>query len=117
MDILNISNGYSEIKKAYIERNIDKETYINNAEIIKQYLEIIQNYLEDFKNDGLELQAKIRIKIKKEKPMSSSVISYLINRHIYTPQQSEIAGEKKTIEAEVEELSKEYAEKIKNIVK
>lgn len=99
-DIEGITNGYVELKNAFIQRNIDQQTYIINAETVAENLLIINVFSDELEKNTLQILAKIRIYLRKDKLFASLLIEFFTRKKV-----SEI--KKREMKEEIEKLKKE----------
>lgn len=97
-DMKTVSTAYSEIKDAYISKNIEIEQYKTNAKLAADTLDIIKEYLENkILKEMIEVLAYIKIMMRHSKPKRSKLILSRIKMPNVTDEE---------IEKEVEKINK-----------
>jgi len=105
-DIENLQGGYEDIKNAYIQKNINIKHYIINGEGIIKQLEFIEKGYDDLLEKIINLLARIRIQIERDKPLTSALQESLIFTSGKDITKKEFEKEKDKLEKELKESSK-----------
>lgn len=116
-DIRTVNTGYAELKAALIQKNIDQQTYRLNCNNIANNLKHLRAFLGDFQQKTNWLQARIRIQIKKDKPLGIRFQQLLVWSAGPKIDEEQIEEELKTLLQEKEQTrteSKREIEQIKN---
>jgi len=77
-DIQTATCGYQEIKNAFIQKNINKSGYVINAQLLADNLKFIEAFLVKLQKDTVLLIAKVRIRIKMDKPLGTKLQFFFV---------------------------------------
>lgn len=104
-DIESLHDGYEDIKNAYIQKNINVESYVTNGKEITKQLELLELGYEDLLEKIINLLTRIRIQIERDKPLTSVLLEHLIFTSGKNITITEFKKEKIKLEKELEESS------------
>ena len=100
-DIKTVTAGYQEIKKAFIQKNINKNDYLVNSQILAKNLKLIEIFLINLQKKTIKMLARARIKIRHDKPLGTKLQSlFILSSKI----------EKQELKNEIIKLNKEIEE-------
>lgn len=116
-DVESLSKGYNEIKNAYIEKLISVEHYVINSSIVSKELEMLEAFQEDLFEELLNLVTKIRLLIKKDKPLILKIQEFIKYNSSEKITLKEFKSEKVKVERELKQVSMESKEEIKKLLK
>jgi len=77
-DIQTATCRYQEIKNAFIQKNINKSGYVINAQLLADNLKFIEAFLVKLQKDTVLLIAKVRIRIKMDKPLGTKLQFFFV---------------------------------------
>ncbi|MBU4397066.1 hypothetical protein KKC08_02795 [Patescibacteria group bacterium] len=100
-DIATATLGYTDIKNALIQKNLEKPDYIINAELMAKNLKHIEVFLAELQNETIDLLAKIRIQIAYDKPLGTKLQSFFIRSSSKKIKKKEIEKEKSKLLNEI----------------
>lgn len=115
-DIQTATYGYQEIKNAFIQKNINKNDYMINAQLLADNLKFIEAFLVKLQKDTVLLMAKVRIRIKMDKPLGTELQFFFVRsskindvqlRKEITNLNKEIESTKTASQEEIERVLKE----------
>lgn len=105
-DIRMLQGAYKTIEQAFIAKNIDHKTYLQNVKDIVINLNILKLYLEkDVQKDLVGIIAKVRLLMKKDQTLGMKIKRLLVGSSKLT---------KEEIEEEIRAVEKEVANSKKN---
>ncbi|MCX6765763.1 MAG: hypothetical protein NT136_02280 [Candidatus Moranbacteria bacterium] len=107
---------YSEIKKAFIQKHIDFETYKINIEILIKKVAELKVFLEDLESENKKIVVKTRI-LMKEKPIFTKIVHLIAAAKYPHNLTNEISIEMKKLEEEINETRKKSKARIDEIVR
>lgn len=114
-DLETLSSEYQEIKLAFIEKNIDANQYVLNAKEVAKQLKILEAFLSGLQNDTVNLMARIRVKIRKDRPLGTKLqFLFIKTSRIH---EKEIKKEILEINKELEETKTSSQKEIEKILK
>jgi hypothetical protein len=116
-DLENLQKGYNDLKNAYIQKQITVEHYVENAKLVAVHMEVIEVFLEELVEQLQELLARVRIQIRKDKPITSSMLEKLIYTSGKDITIKELKEEKLQLQEELDISSKSSRKEIARIVK
>lgn len=116
-DMKNLQNGFSDLKNAYIPKHITVSHYISNAKLISEHLSTLQDYSSYLLDEIEQLLAKVRVQIKKDKPLPSKIIGLFIHPSSNSVTLNELNSEIKNMRQEVEESIKNSSIRLKTLRK
>jgi hypothetical protein len=102
-DMDSLADGYADIKNAYIQHHIQKQDYLINAQISAELLTALEAFLGDMENRTVQLMAKVRLMLKKDVPLGTTIARWFIHT-------SGSSLKKVDIDKEAEKLLKEIKE-------
>ncbi len=126
-DIDSLADGYTDIKNAYIQRHIEKQDYLANAQISAEHLTALEAFLGDIEDRVVQLMAKVRLMLKKDVPLGTIIARWFIHTSGSSLKKADIDKEagkllkeiedtKTQSQKEIEEVLKKYRGKSKNKV-
>lgn len=116
-DIRSASSGYSDIKNALIQKNINKQGYIVNAKLMSNNLRQIEIFLTEFENITVDLLAKVRIQVRYDRPLGTKMQHFFIRPSSKKIKKQEIEKEKERLLREIEETKTQSQKQIEKILK
>jgi len=114
--IVSTNRFYSDIKIAFIEKNIDFNTYKKNIFSLKSKLSELKKFLVGLEQESKELGAMTRL-LMREKPLLTKLTYLFIRKRISEKIKKEIPKEVEKLEDEIKNTKKESEEKILAILK
>jgi len=113
-DTLDASNrSYTEVRTAYIEKNIELETYIENVKGEKERCKQIKGFLLQTQIDTVHMFSIARV-LSKYPPMLSKLIAFVSKTNYPANFESIVTQECDKLNSEIEKNSRESAKKIKS---
>ena len=106
---------YSDIKGAFIQRNIDFETYKANVLILMGKLEELKSFLLSLQEEDKKICAIARI-LMKDRPLIIRLINLLVKNKITHDMETGIPDEIKKLEKEIAITQEKSKEKINQIL-
>ena len=116
-DIDSLTDGYQDIKNAYIQHNIQKQNYLINAQIYSEQLIAIEAFLTDMQNRTIQLMAKVRLMANKDLPLGTRIGRLFIKTSGLSIKKKDITNEEKKIHKEIESTKRKSRKEIENVVK
>lgn len=116
-DIESLAVGYNELKDAYIHKYIKVDHYILNAKNTADQIELLEIFSEDLLEDLTKLLTKIKILLKKDKPILTKIQEKLNKTSGDKITVNEFKKEKSKLEKELEESSRKSTEEIEKLLK
>lgn len=116
-DMTTATLGYTDIKNALIQKNIEKQDYIINAESMATNLKQIEIFLTELQNETVELLAKVRVQMVYDKPLGTKLQSLLIRSSSKKIKKEEIKKEKEKLLKEIEETKTQSQKQIEEVIK
>ena len=113
--IASFNRFYSDIKTAFIGKNINFDTYQLNVATLKDKAEELSEFLVGLESECKELVAITRLLIK-EKPFFAKITHFFLAKRILESIKKGIPNEIKKLEQEMEMAQKESKEKIASIL-
>lgn len=110
IDIENINVGYTDIKNALIQQNIDDATYLENSKMFSTFLTKLKGHLNEISDSNKYLYSKVRILSKKDLPLSTKISRWFIRSSSPKIKKSEIDEEQKKLEDEINNTEKRIKE-------
>lgn len=115
-DIDNITNGYTDIKNALIQKNIDQKDYIENAKFISDFLTKLEKYLKSVDEQTIELLVKVRLMSKKDIPLGTKISRLFIRQSGSKLKKSGIDLERQKLLNEIEIIGNQSRKEIDDIL-
>jgi hypothetical protein len=115
-DFSRFNNLINNLQSALLSRNIDDATYCHNITKCANNLALIIAFLNETINDSIELLAKIRIEIRRSKPLFDKVIKKLLVTKYSKNIEIKALEEKDIIDMEIAKVAQESQQKINNII-
>ena len=112
-----LSEGYADIKNAFIQHNIQKEDYLINAQISAELLTALEAFLGDIENQTVRLMAKVRLMLKKDIPLGTRLLRVFVPTSGFKIKKQEIDVEAKKLLKEIEETKTRSQKEIEEILK
>ena len=106
---------YSEIKSAFVQKNIDFETYKINVGILVSKLLELEAFLLDLERENKVIVARARI-LMKDKPLFTSLIHIFSKKRYPNDIENKTLQEIKEIDKEIEQVRMASQTKIDNIL-
>lgn len=116
-DIDSLTNGYAEIKNAYIQHNIQKPDYLINAQISAELLTTLEVFLKDMEEYSVQLIAKVRLMSKRDVPLGTRIARLFIHTSGSKLKKNEIESEVKKLRKEIEETKAKSQKEIEEAIK
>ena len=116
-DMTTATLGYTDIKNALIQKNIEKPDYIINAELMAINLKQIEIFLSELQNETVELLAKVRVQMVYDKPLGTKLQSFFIRSSSKKIKKEEIKKEKEKLLKEIEETKTKSQKQIDEVLK
>lgn len=116
-DIDGFTDGYADIKNAYIQHNIDKQDYLINAQISAEILTTLEVFQKDMVEHTVRLMAKVRLMSKKDVPLGTRIMRWFIHTSGSSLKKNEIEKEAKKLYEEIEETKTKSQKEIEEILK
>jgi hypothetical protein len=116
-DIDSLADGYSDIKNAYIQHNIQKQDYLINARISAELLVTLEVFLMDMEESTVQLMAKVRLMSKRDVPLGTRIARLFIHTSGSKLKKSEIESESKKLRKEIEETKVQSQKEIEEAIK
>lgn len=116
-DLESLTDGYSDIKNAYIQHNIQKQDYLINAQISAEMLITLEIFLKDMEKHTIQLMAKVRLMSKRDAPLGTRIARLFIHTSGSKLKKNEIENEVKILRKEIEEIKRSSKMEIDNALK
>lgn len=116
-DIDSLTNGYADIKNAYIQHNIQKPDYLINAQISAELLTTLEVFLKDMEECTVQLMAKVRLMSKRDVPLGTRIARLFIHTSGSKLKKNEIENEAKKLHKEIEETKIKSQKEIEEAIK
>jgi len=116
-DIDSLTDGYLDIKNAYIQHHIQKQDYLINAQIYFEQLIAIEAFLTDMQNRTIQLMAKVRLMANKDIPLGTKIGRWFIKTSGSSIKKEDISKEAKKLFKEIESTKTKSQKDIEEIVK
>ena len=116
-DINNITGGYIDLKNALIDRKINTEHYIANADLINKNLTLIEAFLKAHLDETIKLTAKLRLAQERDKPLASRLLEKIIGVKKKEFTKKELSEEEKQIRKEIAKVTEEGNKRISGTLK
>ncbi len=94
-DIDNITNGYTDIKNALLQKNISHEDYLVNVKFTADFLTKLGKYLKSIYDQTIGLLVKVRLMPKKDLPLEKKFLRWFIRKSGSNLSKSELDEETK----------------------
>ena len=114
-DVRTINKAHDELKAAFVSKNVDARTYLENRKPFVEHLEVLELYLDDVFSIIIELLAKDRILIRSGIPVGVR-FQKLFDKPKERYSKKRLKIEVKKIESELEQVGRESGEKIREIL-
>lgn len=114
-DIETVSSGYQDIKNALIQGNITLQDYRINVVALSENLESLNKFLQNLQEETVILLARVRLRIKQDKPIGSKIIHFFIPAAKKRLRNEEIRKEAARLRLEIEESANKSQKKLKKI--
>jgi len=115
-DIDSLSEGYKDIKNAYIQHNIQKQDYLVNAHIQADLLTTLEVFLKDMNNRTITMMAKVRLMLDRDVPLRTKLSRWFIHTSGSKITKKEIKKESKRIRKEIENTKSKSLKEIKKAI-
>lgn len=116
-DIDSLSDGYADIKNAYIQHHIQKQDYLVNAQISAELLTALEVFLKDMEERTVQLMAKVRIMSQRDVPLGTKIARWFIHTSGSKLKDKEIKAEAKKLRVEIEETKAKSKKEIDEAIK
>jgi len=111
-----VNRFYSDIKDAFLQKNIDFGTYKVNIQILIEKLKELKSFLLELEKENKQIAAKTRILIK-DKPILTRLVCFISKKRFTDEMKREIPKELKKLETEIEINKEKSKTKIKEVLK
>lgn len=116
-DIDSLTEGYADIKNAYIQHHIQKSDYLVNAHISAELLTALEVFLKEMENRTIQLMAKIRLMSKRDVPLGTKIARWFIHTSGSKLSEKEIKEEAKKLLKEIEDTKNISQKEIDEAIK
>jgi hypothetical protein len=115
-DIDAFNEGYRDMKNAFIQKNISREEYQHNANILEKSMRLHILFEEKLQEETINLMARVRARRKKDRPLGSTIMGCFFKQSKTSLKPEEIDTEFKIIKADIEKSQKESQKEIDKIL-
>lgn len=116
-DIDSLTDGYADIKNAYIQHHIQKQDYLVNAQISAEHLTALEAFLGDMEDRTVQLMAKVRLMSKKDVPLGTKLARLFIHTSGADLSKQEVSKEATKLHKEIEETKTQSQKEIEEVIK
>lgn len=116
-DMQTATQGYLDIKDALIQQNINKKDYVINASLMADQLFLIEVFLKELQNETVELQARVRVQMRGDKPLGTRIQQFFIHSVGPKIKQDELDEEIKKLKSELKETGEKSRKEIDDVLK
>jgi len=116
-DMDSLADGYADIKNAYIQHHIQKQDYLINAQISAELLTALEAFLGDMENRTVQLMAKVRLMLKKDVPLGTTIARWFIHTSGSSLKKVDIDKEAEKLLKEIEETKTQSQKEIEEVLK
>lgn len=116
-DLETATNGYNDIKNALIQKHINPADYKVNAEMLAENLKTMEMFLTDLEERTTRLMARIRVQMRKDKPLGTRIMELLIRPSGKKLKKTEVDKEFEKLNKEIEETKTQSQKEIEEVLK
>lgn len=116
-DMDSLADGYADIKSAYIQHHIQKQDYLINAQISAELLTALEAFLGDTESRTVRLMAKVRLMLKKDVPLGTTIARWFIHTSGSSLKKVDIDREAEKLLKEIEETKTQSQKEIEEVLK
>ncbi len=116
-DIDSLTDGYSDIKNAYIQQHIERQDYLVNAQISADHLITLEAFLANIEDRSLQLMAKVRLMARKDIPFGTKFTRFFIHTSGSKLSIENIAKETSRLQNEIEVTKTQSQKEIEEVIK
>lgn len=116
-DMDSLADGYADIKNAYIQHHIQKQDYLINAQISAELLTALEAFLGDAESRTVQLMAKVRLMLKKDVPLGTTMARWFIHTSGSNLKKTDIDKEAEKLLKEIEDTKTQSQKEIEEVLK
>lgn len=116
-DLETATSGYNDIKNALIQGHINQEHYKVNAGMLAENLKTMEMFLTDLEERTTRLMARIRVQMRKDKPLGTRIMELLIRPSGKKLKKTEVDKEFEKLNKEIEETKTQSQKEIEEVLK
>lgn len=116
-DMDSLADGYADIKNAYIQHHIQKQDYLINAQISAELLTALEAFLGDMESRTVQLMAKVRLMLKKDMPLGTTIARWFIHTSGSSLKKTDIDKEAKKLFKEIEDTKTQSQKEIEEVLR
>lgn len=109
--------GYNDLKTSLMQGHMTQEHYKVNAELLAENLKAIEVFLGDLEERTIKLMARIRVQMKKDKPLGTRIMELFIRPSGKKLKQPEVDREFEKLSKEIEETKTKSQKEIEEVLK